>query len=66
MPLTRYGRERLPKLGETLDGFSLVDKLAGVLLESIGKFLLRLMLRHGGRAQRFFFLRTALPKGSAT
>src|SRR5258706_1047739 len=48
-----YGRERLPKLGKTLDGFSLVDELACVLLDIVGELLLGLVLRHCGGAPRF-------------
>ena len=45
-----YGRERLPKFGKTLDGVSLTDELARVLLDVVSELLLRLMLRHRGRA----------------
>src|SRR5215472_10866141 len=58
-----YGRERLPELGKTLDGFSLVDELACVLLDIISELLLSLVLRHCGRAQRFFLLSANGPAG---
>jgi len=39
-----------------VDGFSLVDELARVLLDVIGQPLVGLVLRHGGGTQRFFLL----------
>ena len=58
-----YGRERLPKLTKTLDGFSLVDELACVLLDVFRELLLGLVLRLVAGPKRLFLLSANGPAG---
>jgi hypothetical protein len=50
-------------LRNPLDGFSLVDELACVLLNIVGELLLGLVLRHCGGAQGFLLLSANGPAG---
>src|ERR1700681_3006614 len=58
-----HRRKRLPEFGKTLDGVSLTDEPARVLLDVLSELLLRLVLRHCSRAQRFFLLSANRPAG---
>src|SRR5581483_197580 len=51
-----HRRKRLPEFRETLDGLSLMDELARVLLDVLCALLLGLVFRQRRRAQSFFLL----------
>jgi hypothetical protein len=59
-----YGRERLPTLGKTLDGLSLVDELACVIFDVFRSFCCASCFGIVAGPRVFsFFLRTAFPEG---